>query len=279
MLPIIDDHAHLCPWGKRFEAVRQFKNAGGTHLIISHMPYESKPILRKEDWKDEYQITIDLAKEAEQRTGVRCFCVIGPYPVDLIALAERHGLEKGFRLMVAGVEAAVELIKEEQAIGLGEVGRPHFEVPENILTKSNEIIRLCFERARDLGCAVVIHSEQVDESNLGWLSKLGQDVGLKPQRIVKHFCGKLKRDWLTGGVSLSVLASRENVLSAIDQKRDFMMETDYLDDPTRPGAVLSLATVPRRTKQLFEEGILDEKLWRKIHIDMPMQSYGIDTTL
>ena len=279
MLPIIDDHAHLCPWGKRYAAVRQFKNAGGTHLIISHMPYESKPILKKEDWKDEYQITIDLSKEAERETGVRCFCVIGPYPVDLIGLAEKHGLEVGVRLMIEGLDAAAELIREQQAIGFGEVGRPHFEVSADILAKSNEIIRLCFERAKDLGCAVVIHSERVDESNLGWLAQVGQDVGLRPERIVKHFCGKLELDWLTGGVSLSVLASRENVLSAIEQKRDFMMETDYLDDLTRPGAVLSLSTVPKRTKQLFEEGIIDEKLWRKIHIDMPKQSYGIDTTL
>ncbi|MEM2838519.1 MAG: TatD family hydrolase [Thermoplasmata archaeon] len=277
MLPILDDHAHLCPWGKRHEAVRQFKNAGGTHLIISHSPYESKPILNKDDWKDEYRITIDLTREAERETGVRCFCVIGPYPVDLLALSEKLGLDKASRLMMDGVEAAAELIEERQAIGIGEIGRPHFEVPSEILEKSNEITRFCFEKAKELECAVVIHSEHVNQDNLTWLSRLANSVGLRPERVVKHYCGKLGQNWSTGGVSLSILASRENILSAIEQKRDFMMETDYLDDPTRPGAVLFLTTVPKRTKQLFKEGIMDERLWRKIHVETPMRSYGIDT--
>jgi len=279
MLPILDDHAHLCPWGRRSEAVRQFKNAGGTHLIISHMPYESKPILKKEDWKDEYRITIELTREAERDTGVRTFCVLGPYPVDLIGLSERLGLEKGVQLMMEGVDVAAELVMEQEAIGIGEVGRPHFPVAQDILEKSNEIARYCFEKARDLDCAVVVHSERVDENNLRWLSQLAREVGLKPERVVKHFCGKLERAWSAEGITISVLASRENVLSAIEQERDFMMETDYLDDPTRPGAVLSLSTVPKRTRQLFEEGKIDEKLWQKIHVDMPLRAYKIDTSV
>ena len=31
------------------------------------------------------------------------------------------------------------------------------------------------------------------------------------------------------------------------------METDYLDDPNRPGAVLGPKTVPKRTQQLVDD--------------------------
>jgi len=37
------------------------------------------------------------------------------------------------------------------------------------------------------------------------------------------------------------------------------METDYLDDKTRPGAVLGPKTVPRRTLELLKQGLIDEE--------------------
>ncbi|MDH4123504.1 MAG: TatD family hydrolase [Thermoplasmata archaeon] len=279
MLPILDDHAHLCPWGKRSEAVRQFKDSGGTHLIISHMPYESKPIISKNDWLEEFKITISLTREAERETGVRTFCVVGPYPVDLLGLSEKLGLDEAVQLMRDGVDVAADLVEQQEAVGIGEIGRPHFEVDTVIMEKSNEITRLCMEKAKDLDCAVVIHSEHPDERNMLELGVMAKEIGLRPEQVVKHFCGKLERGWQTGGLSLSILATKDNVLSAIDQDLNFMMETDYLDDPTRPGAVLSLATVPKRTRQLFEEGKIDEKLWAKIHIDRPRLAYGLDTEI
>ena len=48
-----------------------------------------------------------------------------------------------------------------------------------------------------------------------------------------------------------------------------MLETDYLDDPSRPGAVLGPKTVPRKTLKSFQEGIIDEEQFSKIHTDLP----------
>ncbi|MEM3342107.1 MAG: hypothetical protein QW728_05395, partial [Thermoplasmata archaeon] len=36
----------------------------------------------------------------------------------------------------------------------------------------------------------------------------------------------------------------------------FAMETDYIDDLSRPGAVLGHLTVPKRTRWLLQEGYL-----------------------
>ena len=276
MLPILDDHAHLSPSGKRSEAVRQFEKAGGTHLIVSHMPYRLNPILSRGDWRAEFEITCSLVDEARKETGVQVFCVVGPYPVELLDISERIGADKALQLMKEGVEVAAELVLEKKAIGIGEVGRPHFEAAPEIMRMSNEIMRYCMEKAKDADCPVVIHSEHVTSSNLEELSHMAQEAGLRAERVVKHYYGKIGRDWPTGGLSLSVLSTRDNILSAIENKLSFMMETDYLDDLSRPGAVLAPQTVPKRTKQLFEEGIIDERLWRKIHIERPKIAYGID---
>jgi TatD-related deoxyribonuclease len=53
------------------------------------------------------------------------------------------------------------------------------------------------------------------------------------------------------------------------------METDFIDDPDRPGAVLGPQTVPKRVEWLVEEG--HESAMERAHIETPARVYGIDT--
>ncbi len=55
-----------------------------------------------------------------------------------------------------------------------------------------------------------------------------------------------------------------------------MMETDYIDDPRRPGAVLGPKTVPKRTRELIEGKILTEEQVNKIHKENPEKTYGLN---
>jgi len=270
---------HLSPTGKRIDAVRIFLKAGGTHLLISHMPYGLHPIRSGSDWKEEFAVTCDFADRANRETDARAYCVVGPYPVDLLELEEALGPEDAFDLMMTGVDVAAELVLEGRAVGIGEVGRPHFEVDEERWRKSNEIMMYCMKRAGEIGCPVVLHTEHANGHNLAEFSEMAFDSGLSPERTIKHYCGKLDPSWRTGGLTFSVLSTRENVASAIEQELPFMMETDYLDDMSRPGAVLSPATVPKRTKELFEAGIMDEETWHRVHIETPRRAYGIEIEL
>jgi TatD-related deoxyribonuclease len=54
-----------------------------------------------------------------------------------------------------------------------------------------------------------------------------------------------------------------------------MMETDFIDDPDRPGAVLGPKTVPRRVRWLRQDGH-DEAI-EVAHVETPAEVYGIDT--
>ena len=44
-----------------------------------------------------------------------------------------------------------------------------------------------------------------------------------------------------------------------------MLETDYLDDPKRPGAVMGPKTVPRKTFKALENNILSDEQAYSIH--------------
>ena len=100
------------------------------------------------------------------------------------------------------------------------------------------------------------------------------DRGRFPKaRLVKHYGGPgaLAEP---AGLVVSVIASRKNLQAAAASGAEFMLETDYLDDPDRPGAVMGPKTVPRRTRAALESGVLDQELARRIHVDLPDRVYG-----
>jgi TatD-related deoxyribonuclease len=57
-----------------------------------------------------------------------------------------------------------------------------------------------------------------------------------------------------------------------------MLETDFIDDRRRPGAVMAPATVPRRTRAMLEQGVPEERVWR-IHKENPEKVYGASIDL
>ena len=69
------------------------------------------------------------------------------------------------------------------------------------------------------------------------------------------------------------IASSKNIEYAANTKFDFMLETDYLDDPKRPGAVMGPKTVPRKTLKAIEKGVLSDEQVHRIHTDLPNEVY------
>ena len=54
------------------------------------------------------------------------------------------------------------------------------------------------------------------------------------------------------------------------------METDYIDDKRRPGAVLGPKSVPKLTKKLLDENLMSEQQSQRIHVENPQNTYHID---
>ncbi|MFQ5887762.1 MAG: TatD family hydrolase, partial [Candidatus Hydrothermarchaeales archaeon] len=106
-------------------------------------------------------------------------------------------------------------------------------------------------------------------------NRLATMYGVKPQKVVKHYSPPLIKIGEKFGIFPSLISSRENILQAIKEGNRFLMESDYIDDLKRPGAVVGPKSVPRVSQKLFEEGILtEEDLW-KIHKDNVEEVYGL----
>jgi TatD-related deoxyribonuclease len=222
--------------------------------------------------------TLELAEEAREETGVETYVSVGPHPAEFTkSLDGDRDLDEAEASYRAGLEAAEELLEEDRVVALGEIGRPHYEVPDEIWERANELFREALAIAADHDVAAILHTEPGDPETFAQWAEWADEAGLDRERVVKHFSPPIVDEADNHGLVPSIVASEDNLEAALEQGDRFMMETDYLDDPSRPGAVLGPKLVSRRTKQLYEAGIIDEDDWRSIHVEVPREVYGIET--
>ncbi len=263
-----------------WRAIKEFEKRGGTHIVLSNMPYHELGLMEVGDFEREFETTLSLARDVRENTGVVVFVSLGPYPVDLLRLAELVGREKAEEKMRWGMDLAAEYVRRGEAVAIGEVGRPHFPVDEWAWEASNRVLEYGMSLAAEVGCPVVVHCESATERTWAELAEMADRAGLPREKVVKHFSGPVVDPSKNMGLFPSVIASRESLKkifrSGGEFRTRFLMETDYIDDPKRPGAVLSPATVPKRTMWLLESGIATESDMDVVHRKNPERLYGVE---
>jgi len=273
-LIIFDNHLHLRRDGRFLDAVKDFKKVGGTHFVLCQCPMPSL-VIKEKSYKSCYLETLKMAEEIRSTIDVDVFVTVGPYPVDYLKLKEKFGRDEAIDIMKKGMDEAAKLCEEKKCIALGEIGRPHFPVDEQIMNDSNEILRYGMQKANDVDVPVVLHTESTTPEQCKELMEMGRDVGLPADKIVKHFSPSLIKHEENFGLMPSVLASKRNISESLKKGTRFLMETDYIDDPKRPGAVLGPKTVPKLTKKLLDDGVMNESQAFEIHVENPQKIYNI----
>jgi TatD-related deoxyribonuclease len=275
---ITDNHIHIDPYhGIGIEAAKRFKRGGGTCLfLVNKMAGDAKsPVRKPSDFEEAFEKTISLKDRIARETDLIVFAVIGVHPAEHVFLCKKHGIEKALEISIQATELAGEKISLGRATALGEMGRPHFDVEPEIFESSNKLLLHAMSVAKDLDCALQLHSESPSEALFKDLKRMCKNAGIERKRVVKHFCGQDARIAMKHGFVPSVLASRENVLSSLKGGGGFLMESDYIDDLKRPGAVLGPKSVPRITLKLLKEGLMKDEDATKIHRENVERTYGV----
>jgi TatD-related deoxyribonuclease len=269
--PVLDDHLHLDPVnGRDTEAVEEFAEVGGTHLLVLNKPSWSLgvEVESADDFREGFDLTVEAVERATEVLDGRAWPVLGVHPALVSQLVDRgYSPAEARDLMCAGIDVAAEYVSDGPALAI-KSGRPHYDVDEAVWDASNAVMRHAFERAGEVGCAVQLHTEGGED--FSEVVEWAEERGLPPEQVVKHYAGSR-----TVGPVPSVIAKKPQIEGAIEQGRPFMLETDFIDDPDRPGAVLGPKTVPRRTRWLVEAG--HEDVVRTAHVETPARVYGIDT--
>jgi len=274
-LIIFDNHLHLRRDGRFIDAVKDFKKVGGTHFILCQLPMIDL-VIKEKSYDLCYQETLKMADEIRSKIDIGVFVTVGPYPVDYIKLKKIFGRSSALSIMKKGIDKAASLCQEGKCIGIGEIGRPHFAVENSIIVDSNEIMFYGMQKAKDVDVPVILHTESATPNQCKELSEMGKKAGINIHKIVKHYSPPLILENENYGLMPSVLASDKNIIEAISKGTRFMLETDYIDDLKRPGAVLGPKTIPKKTLNFLNKGILNEKQIYDIHKNNPEKTYKID---
>jgi len=273
-LPVVDHHAHLHPSHEGVEAARRFRAAGGTHLFLATQSYETTCPMDLDGYRRQFETTEALARRVETEVGVTTYVVVAPYPIDLLPQAQRIGLEGAVALQESALELAGRWVSDQRAVALGEIGRPHFSVDPSVLPAVEGVFRKALEVARDAAAPAVVHCEDLDGAGYRALAAFASSVGFPLGRLVKHYARSFVPAPERLGIVPSFLARREAVRDARGDPGPWFLETDFLDDPARPGAVLDLATIPRRAGALAAEGAAGIEVLHRVFVDSVQAVYG-----
>lgn len=274
MLPITDDHMHInLLSGRGIEAIKDFRNAGGTHVFIVSLPAGEIGLTIKD--AESYYAVFDATLEAVRRANeyVRAYAVIGVHPAEFVEMSQRYGMDKAYSIVKGGLDIAAKYVSEGKAVAI-KSGRPHYPVTPEIWDASNSLMRYAMGLSKELDCALQLHTES-EEGTMQDLSNIARDVGVRPYKVIKHFSPPLVKLCESLNIFPSVITSKGALDEALSQGTRFMMETDYIDDINRAGAVLGPKTVPRKTLEAIRKGVPEESFY-KIHKDNPERCYGVE---
>ena len=308
-LIITDNHIHVDPLNGEgpVEVAKKFQRAGGNVMIIPNKP--TWTVGRSCSFDEAMELVIKYVnrinaeldvKAAEHRAAehevfeaskskilkvfgqsnsknLKAFAVVGAHPAEL-SMRIKNGVELSIaeKMMREALESAQKLVLEGDAIAMGEIGRPHYEVSKEELEVHNKLILYAMELAADADCALQLHTESACEEQFLEFAEMADKAGIERKRVIKHFSGPLVSEEENHCLTPSLIATRSVLVEGLKKGNNFLMETDYLDMKSRPGAVLGPKTVPRRTKELLRNGILTEEDAYRIHVENVEKVYGID---
>ncbi|RLF06568.1 MAG: deoxyribonuclease [Thermoprotei archaeon] len=275
MLRVGDNHCHLNPVrGMGVKAfARKFKDSGGWFLGLVNLTSWSYGVEVSEasDYERVYRVMLRVARELREE-GLKVAIILGPHPAELVRLIERGvRMSKAVGLIVDAYRIAARYVKLGEAHGLGEVGRPHWRVSTAVIEACNEVLNHVIEMALELDCVVHLH---VERRGLETIADLATRVrGLK--RVVLHHAeGAYSREAFERGLIPSVPAKESELIAALKGGRHFVVESDFLDDPRRPGAVVAPWSIARLFRRLMRKGLLSEEDARVILIENIERLYG-----
>jgi TatD-related deoxyribonuclease len=271
LYPVTDDHIHIDPRnGRGLDAAKDFFRAGGTHLFLVSKPSWSLDVYPScaADYALVFDETLRVA-ELVRGIGLVVFPVLGVHPAEISRFAERMPPAEAAEVMKAGLSCAAGYVREGKAVAL-KSGRPHYEVGPELLAASNEVLMHALVLAAECSCALQIHAESGPCSDV---VEMAEAARMPVDRVVKHYA--------TPDTPLhpSLIAKHEALPRLIREHRRFTMESDFMDENSRPGAVIGPKSVPRFTNQLVASGQMTVDDCFFVHAETVERVYGVTVQL
>ncbi|MEM1802485.1 MAG: TatD family hydrolase [Sulfolobales archaeon] len=277
-----DAHLHSNPLtglGSR-SISKKFKSLGGWFLAIVSLPPTHYGL--NSDFEG-YAKSIDiLVRECKiaREEGLTVKCLAGIHPADLDRLINTQKLrhEEVLNLAFKVLEHICRLIKTGVLDGIGEVGRPHYKTsPEGFIV--NEIVlRHSLRLANDLGSIIHLHIEQGGFLTVRDLNEVLSYISIRKNLVLLHHLDlRTGLEACNSGFTFTICGKQQLIREAVKRLIPvYMIESDFIDDPRRPGIAAWPWEIIEHQKMMLTEGIVDEEYLSKLNIDNVVKFYCVN---
>ena len=280
--PIVDNHFHLDMDGRYLDAALDFQRAGGTDLILVHKPNFDNLPTDEAGIKSAYENTLEMAAAVRKETDLSVRVILGPHPAAWAHQIEPLGMEDANDLHLGAVQLALDFCAEKEAVGVGEVGRPHWEVGGEVMGQADALLEEILSMCAKAEVPAQLHLDANGEQTYTEISRICDRARMPREMAIHHHAQADVSSDFTHGLTPSVIVGKGSIRdiaqSIWGNEGGFLMETDYMDDMSRPGAGLGPKTVPKRTQALVPAllglGIDVESVLETVHRDLPNALYG-----
>lgn len=283
MIPVGDAHTHTNPVRGMGAAkiAEKFKESGGWFMaIVALSPWAYGIEFNGfESYKNVLDILARECMEAE-RAGLKTACLAGFHPADVDRLIDKYRM-KPDDVLDLGLRVVEEIGKSCSngfPDGIGEVGRPHYKTGAERVLISELILERSLEIARDNGCLVHMHLENQGSITARLVDmaveRLG--AGMVRERIVFHHM-KPKHAVMVADMGYpATVPGKPELLSHVVGRVPpvYMLESDHIDDPMRPGAVVYPWVMADHVQRLAKKH--GEEYMYKVNVDNIVKVYRVE---
>ena len=284
-VPFADAHGHTNPVrGLGAEKVaKRFREAGGWFMALvalSPTAYGMEPTSVESYVRVVDEILINECRTAEE-AGLRVACLAGFHPAEVDKLIDRYKMDpmRVLELGLSVVERMEKLCLEGVLDGIGEVGRQHYKTTAERVLISQIIMERALQAVKDHECMVHLHLENAGIATVDLTDIAVRRIGAsRLERVVFHHSKPVMVERASELGYAATLPGVERLMehAVRNLKPVFMVESDYIDDPARPGAVVYPWDMALTQERLLRRKLVDEEYRYKINVDNVVRSYGVE---
>ncbi len=283
-IPFADAHCHANPirgLGAKLVG-EKFKKIGGWFVSLVMLPSWDYGEIAKN--KDEYKkYVLRHIKECEdmRAVGLKVACFAGFHPAEIDKLINRgmRGIDV-YSYATDVLSLLFKLCEEGKLQGVGELGRQHYKSSPESIVIAQRLLEYAVQLGKETGCPLQLHLENKRGFTAFDIKMILEKTSVykKDNVLIHHARPGLLEEVLNQNIwatTPGIKQSLEVVFKRIGYGM-FMIESDFIDDPNRPGTVVYPWDMVSFQKELLGKEIVDEKVLEKLNIDNIVKFFGID---
>jgi len=281
---IADGHAHVSTLGiGPAKLAKKFKESGGWFIVLVSLPPHYYGL---DDTTENLVRAAKIHAELCSRVrgeGMSVACIGGVHPatVDRIIKTASGDPMKALDKVLQAVESIIKMVANGVIDGLGEFGRPHYKtLPASFVANELVLLRV-LEASKDMDVPLHLHLEEAGTLTVHMIDKLAKVLGAGglSKVIFHHSSIAIAKEALKRGYS-ATLTGRKQIIDKMKPAGVIvpgaMLESDYIDDPKRPGLVMYPWEISENVKKAIEEGVIDEDDAYVLGVGSVKRIYGVE---